>query len=330
MKSLLCVLFGCALAFAAVEGAVTNQTTGKPQAGVAVTLVELGSGMKNLGTTTSGPDGKFTFPVDLQSAAPHLLQGQHQGVNYNRMVPPGTAAGALTLDVFDVSNKVKEAVVTQDMFLLEPTGTEMVVSERLVYTNTGNITLQDPAGTVKFYVPAGVSGQIQVRIQAPQGMPITRPAEKASQPNTYVVRYPIKPGETNVDVSYMMPMTGGQAKFEGKILHGGGPIRFVAPSGVKLEGPFDEAGPIPGTSATAYTLKGGSEYSLTVSGSGTLRASASPEAGQSDDTGPGIDVRRPLIYDRLTWVLAFAFSMLTVGLILLFRKEAPAARGSKR
>ena len=95
------------------------------------------------------------------------------------------------------------------------------------------------------------------------------PAEKGSQPNTYFVRYPIKPGETNIDVSYMMPMTASQVKFEGKILHGGGPVRFVAPTGVKLEGPFDDAGPIPGTPAMAYTLKGGSEYSLTVSGSGT-------------------------------------------------------------
>src|SRR5688500_10907513 len=112
MKFLICALLGAGLTFAAVEGVVTNKTTGKPQAGVAVTLVELGSGMKNVGTTTSAADGKFSFPVDLQSAAPHLLQGQHQGVNYNRMVPPGTAAGALSLDVFDVSNKVKDALVT--------------------------------------------------------------------------------------------------------------------------------------------------------------------------------------------------------------------------
>jgi hypothetical protein len=334
MRTLSLALLALALlvtasAFAAVEGVVTNQTTGKPQAGVSVTLVELGSGMKNLGTTKTGADGRFTMPVDLQASAPHLLQAQHQGVNYNRMAPPGTAGNALAIDVYDVSSNVKEAIVTQDMFLLEPTGSEMVVSERIVYTNSGKVTLQDAAGTVKFYAPSTVTGPIQVRIQAPQGMPITRPAEKGDQPNVYVVRYPIKPGETNVDVSYMMPMMAGQVKFEGKILHGGGPVRFVAPSGVKLEGPFEDAGPIPGTSATAYTLKG-AEYSLTVSGSGTLRASAGAESGGSDDTGPGIDVRRPLIYQRLPWVLTFAFSMLTVGFILLARKEAPAPRGNKR
>ena len=329
MRILLLVVLFTGWALAAVEGIVTNQTTGKPQGGVAITLVELGSGMKNLGTAKTAADGKFTLPVDLQAAAPHLLQAQHQSVNYNRMIPPGTPGNGLTIDVFDVSSTAKDALVTQDMFLLEPTGTEMVVSERIVYTNTGNVTFQDPSGSVKFYVPSGVTGPIQVRIQAPQGMPITRPAEKGEQPNTYVVRYPIKPGETNIDVSYMMPMTASQVKFEGKILHGGGPVRFVAPSGVKLDGPFDDAGPIPGTSATAYTLRG-SEFSLIVSGSGTLRASAGAESAGSDDTGPGIDVRRPLIYERLPWILAFAFSMLAVGLILLYRKEAPVGRGSKR
>lgn len=328
MKRLIFALALACCSFAAVDGIVTNQTTGKPQAGVGITLVELGSGMKSIGTTKTGPDGKFTIPVDLQPGAPHLLQAQHQSVNYNKMLQAGVAGTGIAVDVYDVSATAKDALVSQDMFLLEPTGSEMVVSERIVFTNTGDVTYLDPNGSVKFFVPPSVSGPIQVRILAPQGMPITRPAEKGTAPNTYVIRYPMKPGETNIDVSYVMPMSGSQAKFEGKILHGGGPVRFVAPSGVKLEGPFDDAGPIPGTSATAYTLRG-NEFSLTVTGSGTLRASANPESG-SEDTGPGIDVRKALIYDRLPWVLGFAFSMLAVGFILLLRKELPAVRTGKR
>ena len=147
------------------------------------------------------------------------------------------------MDVYNASTSVKDAQVSQDMFLLEPTGTEVVVSERVVYTNTGKLTYQDPEGSIRVFVPSGVTGPVQVRIQAPQGMPIVRPAEKGKTPNLYVVKYPIKPGETNVDVSYSIPMSANQATFEGKIIHSGGPIRFVAPSGVKLEGPFVETGP---------------------------------------------------------------------------------------
>ena len=331
MRFLLVGLALSSIGFAAIEGVVTNQTTGKPQAGVAITVVELGQGMKSLGATTTGGDGRFTLPGDFAPGSPHLIQAQHQGVNYNRMLEPGTPGTALAVEVFDSSStQPSGAQVSQHMFLLEPTGSEMLVSERIVYTNSGNVTFNDPSGSLKFYVPEGVSGAINVRILAPQGMPITRPAEKSNQPNVYVLKYPMKPGETNIDVSYTMPMSGSEAKFAGRILHGGGPVRFVAPQGVKLTGPFQDEGAIPGTSATAYTLKG-TEFALTVSGTGSLRASTNAQGAPSgegsgaggDDTGPGIEARKPLIYDRLPWVLALSFAMLGVGFLMLFRRTAP-------
>lgn len=317
------------LASAAIDGVITNQTTGKPQGGVAVTLVELGSGMKNIGSVTSAADGTFTIPGTLQPGAPHLIQAQHQGVNYNRMLPPGTPGDRLNVDVYNASASVKEAQVSQDMFLLEPTGTEVIVSERVVYTNTGKLTYQDPAGSIKVFVPSSATGPVQVRIQAPQGMPIVRPAEKTKIPNQYVVKYPIKPGETNVDVSYSIPMSANQATFEGTANHSGGPIRFVAPSGVKLEGPFVQTGPIPGTTATAYTLQG-REYSIKISGTGTLRASASANGGEGgEDAGPPIDARKPLIYERIYPLLGLTFAMLGVGFVMLLRRTPLVPSGGK-
>lgn len=333
MRSL-AVCFALAwVASAAVEGVVTNQTTGTPQGGVTVTLVELGSGMKTVGSVQSGADGKFTFDVAMQAGAPYLLQALHQNVNYNRMLPPGSAGTGVGLDVYNASATARSAQVSQDMFLLEPSGTEMVVSERLVFTNSGNVTYLDPNGTVKLFIPTEATGPVQVRIVAPQGVPINRQAEKTADPNIYVIRYPMKPGETNIDVAYAMPMSGESTTFTGKVLHRGGPVRFVAPSGVKLDGPFEDAGPIPGTSATAYTLKG-REFSLTVTGKGSLRASVNaPEGGgegDGEDRGPGIDVRRPLIYDKLPWVLSLAGAMLAIGFVLLLRRPAPVKPGSQR
>lgn len=327
MRMVCIALMIVSAAGAAVDGVVTNQTSGKPQGGVTITLVELGAGMTNLGSATSSADGKFTFPVTLKPGSPHLIQAAFQGVNYNRMMPPGTPSEGLTVDVYNASASVREAQVSQDMFLLEPTGSEVIVSERVVYTNPGKVTYQDPEGSIKLFVPSGVTGPVQVRIQAPQGMPITRPAEKGKSENLYVVKYPIKPGETNVDVNYSLPMKDNKAQFSGKVLHAGGPIRFVAPSGVKLEGPFEDAGPIPGTTATAYTLKG-REYSVTVSGVGSLRASANPES--AEDQSPPIEAQKPLIYERLPWVLSLTFAMLGVGFVLLYRRAAPARTGGKR
>jgi hypothetical protein len=322
------ILAFASMAFAAVEGVVTNQTTGKPQGDAMVTLIELGSGMKNVGSVKSSADGKFSFPADMQAGTPYLLQAQYEGVNYNRMLPPGTPGTGVAVEVYDSASKVKGAEVSQDMFLLEPTGSEMVVSERIVFTNSGKLTYQDPGGTIKFFVPSGITSPVQVRVQGPQGMPITRPAEKGPDANTYVIRYAMKPGETNIDIAYSLPMTGNEAKFAGKILHGGGPVRFVVPAGVKLAGPFEDGGAIPGTSAAAYTLKG-REFDATVTGTGSLRASA-PAAGEGgSDEGSQIDARKPLIYDRLPWVLAFVLSMLAVGFVLLFRRDAPASGGKR-
>jgi hypothetical protein len=75
----------------------------------------------------------------------------------------------------------------------------------------------------------------------------------------------------------------------------------------------------------AYTLKG-REFDVTVTGTGSLRGSA-PE-GASDE-GSQIDARKPLIYERLPWVLAFALSILAVGFVLLFRRDAPAPGGKR-
>ena len=95
MKILSCFLAFVSFAAAAVEGIVTNQTTGKPQAGASVTLIELGSGMKTVATVQTDAAGKFTLPSDLAPGSPHLLQAQHQGVNYNQMLPPGAPGTGL-------------------------------------------------------------------------------------------------------------------------------------------------------------------------------------------------------------------------------------------
>src|SRR6188472_2268635 len=143
MRVLAAFLLSTGVVLAAVEGVVTNQTTGKPQAGASVTLIELGTGMKNLGSVKSGADGKFSLPFDLAPGAPHLLQAQHQGVNYNRILQPGAPGTGLTVEVYDTSSTPRDGQVSQDMFLLEPTGTEMAVSERIIFTNSGKYTYDD-------------------------------------------------------------------------------------------------------------------------------------------------------------------------------------------
>jgi hypothetical protein len=311
-----------AAAFGAAEGTVQNVTTGKPQANAVVTLVELGSDMNNLGSVRSDASGKFTFDVNLKNDVPYLLQALHQGVTYNQMLPPGSARTGMKVDVYDASAKVPEARVAQHMILLEPSGTELMINESVIFNNTGKVSYSDPDGTLKVWIPQEVNTPVRLRITAPQGMPISREAEKSSQPNVYVVRYPIKPGETRIDLQYSMP-AGTPAKFSSKILHGGGPVRIVAPKGVKLVSEsLNDLGPEPRTQATVYDLKG-TEYAVSIEGTGSLREGAqkaeSSAGAAGEDAAPGIEMLKPRLYQRVPWVVGLTLAMLAVGLVMLYR-----------
>ena len=326
MKRSIWLAFAFAAAVsAAVEGTVQNLTSGKPQPGAVVTLMDLGGGMSNIGSVKTDAAGKFTFSVDMKPGSPYLVQALHEGVTYNQMLPPGTSPTGLSLSVYDVSAKAPEAKVAQHMILLEPSGTELVVNESIIFNNTGKVTFQDPEGTLKIYVPTGVNTPVRLRITAPQGMPISREAEKGKAPNTYIVRYPIKPGETRIDLQYGMP-AGDPAKFASKVFHGGGPVRIVAPKGVKLESAaLASLGPEPRTQASVYEVKG-TEYAISISGTGALRdASASvsekaeASAAQGESDTPGIDIVKARIYQRVEVIVALTLAMLAVGFIMLYR-----------
>ena len=314
-----------AAAFAAVEGTVNNLTTGKHQSHAVVTLVELGAGMNNLGSVRTDASGKFTFDATLKSDIPYLLQALHQGVTYNRMLQPGAAASGMNVDVYDASAKAPGTKVTQHMILLEPSGTELVVNESVIFNNTGNVTYSDPSGTLKAWIPSDVNTPVRLRITAPQGMPISREAEKGDKPNVYIVRYPIKPGETRIDLQYAMP-AGSPAKYTSKVLHSGGPVRIVAPRGVKLVSEsLTDLGPEPRTQATVYDLKG-TEYAINIEGTGALREGSQQAEGGSakaasaeEDNTPGIDLVKPRLYQRVYWIVGLTLVMMTIGLVLLYR-----------
>src|SRR5262249_40906494 len=90
MKVLL--LLALPLVLAAADGVVTNQTTGKPQANAAVSLLQMTQqGPQPIENTHTGLDGKFalTRPIPPGGMGPLLVQVTYQGVQYNKVIPPG-------------------------------------------------------------------------------------------------------------------------------------------------------------------------------------------------------------------------------------------------
>jgi len=318
MKSIFLLLV-LASALAAVDGTVINGTTGKPAPNTIVSLVQPGAGgMQTLASVKSDAQGHFQIDKSVQG--PQLVQALYAGVLYNKVLMPGAPSTGLEVIVFDSTSKPGVAKVSQHFIVLQPSAKDMGVSEGILYQGDPKLTFNDPAnGTLRFYLPPEAKGLVSVTINAPGGMPIQRPAEKTSQPNVYKVSYPIKPGETRFDLSYVIPAAT-PLIFAGKILHNEGASDLVAPNGVTIKGDnLDLAGTEPKTQASIYRIKGAS-YKVEVSGTGSLRqAEAAPP---DEDTGaPGVEQVKPRIYEQLYPILGMTFTILALGSFLLYRAK---------
>jgi hypothetical protein len=315
----------CLPAFAAVDGTVTNGTTGKPAANTIVSLVQPGQGgMQTLQSVKTDAQGNFHLDKAAQGAT--LVQVFYGGVLYNKVVMPGMPSSGMQVEVYDASSKPATAKVVQHFIVLQPGDTEMAVSEGILYQGDPKLTFNDAAnGTLHFYLPPEAKGQVSVTINAPGGMPIQRPAEKTNQPNVYKVMYPIKPGETRFDLNYVVPVTSPMV-FSGKILHTEGASDLVIPTGVTIKGDnLELAGQEPKTQANIYRIKNAS-FKVEVEGKGSL---TQPEAAaQDEDNGaPTIQEVKPRIYERLYWILGMAFAILGLGPFVLYRNAAVARKG---
>lgn len=320
----------CALpAMAQIDGTVINATTGKPQAGVEVSLIHPGeNGMETLGTATTGADGGFKIDKPLPSP-PAILRTTYQNVDYNQVVPPGTPSTGLKLSVYDSTNKASSALAQQHLIVVDAETAGLQISETFLLQNSGTTSFLDPVkGSVEFYLPKSAQDSAKVSINAPNGMPITRAPEKTTLADVFKIGYPIKPGQTEFDVAYKLP---GATKFTQKKLGSGATI-VVSPETVKLTGPglkddgikqLGQGGP----SAHVYEVDAaaGASFEVGVEGTGSLQAAqdAAPSDEDEDGGSPKPRADQARIYERLPWVLGLALGILAVGGALLYRRSGP-------
>jgi hypothetical protein len=338
---------------AAVDGIVTNATSNKPQAGATVTLFQpTQQGPQFIESVKTDAQGKFEITKEIPAggAGPLLLQAVYGGVQYNRMLPPGTPTTGVEIPVFENSKKPGDAKVDQHMVLLEPTpsGT-LQVSESYVFQNSGKTTWNDPDnGTLRFALPAAAQGKVEVNTTAPGGLAIRKAPDPGSQPNTFKLDFPIKPGESRVDLQWSMPFNT-PGVFEEKVLTSGGLTRLVAPAGVTFKGDLQDLGQEPRTKANIYGVKG-SDIKIDVQGTGTLNQGADASSGgdaggaASGDSGGGqnaLTMNLPKLYGMalgsadlptsvmaVKWVLITVLGMLAAGFVILYRKGSPMQTAS--
>ena len=326
--------------FGAVDGTVVNQSKGQPEPGADVSIFKLSqNGPELMESTKSDAAGHFSVNVTFEPG-PHLIEVQHNGVTYNTMVPPGRPSTGLELSVYDSTKDPAAAPVSQHIVFLEPSGQQLAVTETYFYNNAGKLTYDDPDGTARFFVPAtAVKDSLKVNATEPRGMALEQaPTEAKKQKGAYSISFPLKPGETRIDINYLLSATD-PAKFASKIFYQGAPTRLVVPPNVTVDGAgLNSLGAEPQTGANIYETTAAA-YEVTVHGTGTLPnaaqgggadASAAGGGGDSgDDSGATLrSILPPGFEDRRVEILVLALAALGLGFVLLYRKgQAAPIRG---
>ena len=198
-----------------LSGTVKNGTTSKPGAGDEVVLLKLGQGMEEGGRTKADSSGKFSFKLD-DAGSPHLIRVIHQGVTYHTMAPPGTPS--VEVEVYDVAQKLEGISVTADVMRFQAQGSELQGVRLFAVNNTSSPPrTQMNDQNFEFYLPDGATVDNGMA-QTANGQPITSAPVPQKEKNRYAFMFPLRPGETQFQISFHMPYSG-EASIDLKALY---------------------------------------------------------------------------------------------------------------
>ena len=329
-----------------ITGTVINRTTNQPAVGDQVALVSPQQGMQEVTETTTNGQGQFS--LNIPQGGQYLLRVTHDMASYYQAVPDGSQP--VTIDVYSAGARVA-GVKTEVLMLRAQTdtsGSTLNMTEDLVVSNASKPPMtQYSKAPFDLYLPDGavVDG---AAAKGPNGMPTSEDLQPQSEKGLYSVMFPIKPGETQIEVAYHLPYSGSE-KLAVKIA---GPTDMFAvsvPKGMTFDGngKFTPANGDP--NASTYLVKGvqpGQVVNIAVAGSGQFpQNQAGDQSGQSDqgqtamgdqggaDDAPGRGLGTPLdpngTHEPLStkykwWILGGLGLLLVAAAGVLLRKPAVA------
>jgi hypothetical protein len=327
-----------------LTGTVKNGTTNKVAAGDEVVLLNLSQGMEEGGRTKTNAKGEFSFNIP-DTGTPHLIRVIHQGVTYHRMAPPGTTS--VEAMVFDVAKKVADIGLTADVMRVQAEGNNLEIIRLFAVNNTSKPPVtQMNDQNFEFYLPEGAQVD-QAMARTAGGQPVNATAVPQKEKNRYAFIFPLRPGETQFQISYHAPYSG-EATIDPKSLY---PVdhfvvmmpksmQFTSSAGDMFQSMQDPEQP-DSLVQVAQRAKPGQSLAFKVSGSGVLPASSEGKGGQAiggaqvsggggggrdarpgGGLGPPIDAPDPL--EKYRWYILGGFAVVLAGGAVYIAKRSPA------
>lgn len=276
-----------------ITGTVTNGTTGKPATGDEVRLLSLSQGMQEIGSTKTDARGHFSFSAPADANAPHMVRATHDGVNYfpqGGPLMPGATTAELT--VYDSAKKLDGLSQTVEVDRYQSDGKQLQGIALYAIRNQSKPprTLANDKGTFEMVLPDGAELE-SAQAKAPGGQPIAVEASPASQKNRYTLNYPLRPGETQFQVTYHMPYSG-EASLSPKPLANVQHFVVMTPKGMtftpKNPQQFQSMPDNTGAAIMVVTnVKPGQDLSFRIAGTGIFQAEGQQGAQGGAEAGGG-------------------------------------------
>jgi hypothetical protein len=346
LAAMLVVLFSTSAFAETLSGNVKNSTTGKPAGGDEVVLLNLADGMQEAARTKADAKGNFSFNLS-DTGSPHLIRVIHQGVTYHRMAPPGTTS--VEAQVYDVAKKVDGLSVTADVMRIQAQNGNLEVIRLFAINNASNPPkTQMNDQNFEFYLPDGAQVD-QSMAKTAGGQPINSSAVPQKEKNRYAFIFPLRPGETQFQISYHLPYNG-QATLDPRSLYAMDHFVVMLPKSMQFSGPasfqsMQDPQQSDSTVEVVSNAQPAQALSFKVSGTGVLPAreegggggggqgtmggaqTAGRDSRPGGGLGPPIDAPDPL--EKYRWYILGVFAAaLAVGGYYIARRSPAKAAGA--
>lgn len=318
-----------------IEGRVQNGTTGKPVAGLPVSLLGTAQGHQAIDSAKTAADGSFRFAKSDAGGGMLMVQAEYAGIRYSEPVPPNSPR--VEIKVFDSGAPASTVRVGERAVILQPQQGRLNVTELFVVNNNSSPpATYTPSGPgLRFFVPEGAGTSVQVAMAGAAGMSVpveTRPA--SGQPGVITVAQSIRPGESRLEISYDLPYSGSM-KFETRALESVERTRLAVAQGVTVAGDGVRfVSTEPQMKFGIYDVATNDRWSVTLSGESTAPAAGAAAGGAGGTAeGGGSEITRvpSWVNSKLYLFLAGLLVVLGLGLARLWGQPVVVeARPGKR
>lgn len=187
-----------------VEGKIINGTTGEPGKADKISLFILSMGMREVKSIENATGNFRIDDFDVVQNIPYLLQTVYKGVTYNSYLRfISDTSTKVNVTVFEKTESDNQISVFFPHMVIRLIGDELVMDKLFEIKNTKKPekVFYRKESTFGFYLPDGMKEMI--RIATSTGTVSTNQTySKTDEKGVYSISYPLKPGKTQVEISY--------------------------------------------------------------------------------------------------------------------------------